>query len=100
MSKEIKRYMEECDACQRSRFCWQSPVSPFHIHNVLNRPWVMTSINMIKPLSESQGKDPILIIMDYFSKQLHMIPTSAKLTAEETAKLHRENVIYMAYPRK
>ena len=49
-------------------------------------------MDLIGPLPESQGRDAILVVVDRFSKQLHAIPTSTTLSAEDTARLLRDHV--------
>ena len=58
-------------------------------------------MDLIGPLPESQGKNAILVIVDRFSKQVHVIPTTVTLSAEETARLL--SIIYsdyMEYPKR
>ena len=40
----------------------------------------------------SQGFNVICIIVDHFSKQIHVIPINTKLTSERIAKIYWDNV--------
>ena len=106
MSREIWKYIEGCDTCQRSKPSRQSSTVPLHPHDTLNKPWDVVSMDLIGPLPESQGKNAILVIIDRFSKQIHAIPTTVMLSAGETAKLlrdkifHLQGISYTEYPRK
>ena len=49
-------------------------------------------MDLIGPLPESQGKDAILVVVDRFSKQMHAIPTSTSLNAEDMARLLKDHI--------
>ena len=40
----------------------------------------------------SQGFNAIYVIIDHFSKQIHIIPTNTKLTSEGIAKIYQDNI--------
>ena len=101
MSKEIKGYVEGCDACQRTKSSRQRAAAPLCPHDTPSGPWATVSMDLIGPLPESQGRDAILVVVDRFSKQMHAIPTSTTLNAEDTARLLRDNVFRLhGVPKK
>jgi len=38
VTKEVKRYMEECDACQRNKNCTEQPVGKLMPNLILEKP--------------------------------------------------------------
>ena len=40
----------------------------------------------------AQGYDSILVVVDWFTKMAHFVPTTEKTTAEGLARLFRDNV--------
>ena len=50
--------------------------------------WEIISINLIRELPMSQKFNTIYVIIDCFSKQIHVIPTNTELTSEEMAKIY------------
>ena len=64
MSREIKGYVEGCDACQRTKSSRQKAAAPLHPHDTPSGPWATISMDLIGPLPESQGKDAILVVVD------------------------------------
>ena len=43
-------------------------------------------------MPESKGYNAICVIVDWFSKQIHALPTTTKVTAEGIATLYRDQV--------
>ena len=63
-----------------------------HPHNTPAGPWQVISVNLIGELPESKGYNVICVIVDWFSKQIHALPTTTKVTAEGMATLYRDQV--------
>jgi transposase InsO family protein len=47
---------------------------------------------MIMKLPQSNGYDSILVVVDWFSKMSHLIPTNESITAVDIAKLYLDNI--------
>lgn len=77
---DIKKYVNGCEICQRTKAHHQKPKNPLHPNEVPSRPWEHTSVNLIGELPESQGYNTILVIMDQLSKMIILIPTNMELT--------------------
>ena len=95
MSREVKRYVQGCNMCQRTKVERRATAAPLQPHLIPGRPWSHISMDLIGPLPLSQGKDAILVVVDRFSKQMHAIPTITSLTAQGMAKLLRDNVFHL-----
>ncbi|XP_046751338.1 uncharacterized protein K02A2.6-like [Diprion similis] len=75
MTKDIIEFVSECKSCER--YLPNNTKEPLINHEILDRPFAKIASDMC----EHAGKN-YLIIFDYFSKWLEVIPTSGK-TADE-----------------
>ena len=73
--RDIRKYVEGCEECQRAKPIRQSPHNPLHPHDVPSEPWQVISVDLIGELPESQGYNAICVVVDRFSKQIHVVPT-------------------------
>lgn len=57
------------------------------------RPWTDIQVDFMSgfPVS-NEGHDSVAVVIDRFSKQFHVVPTSKTLTAPEFADMFIENV--------
>ena len=92
VTKEVKRYMEGCDQCQRMKNRAEMPAGKLRPNQVPERPWQHISVDFIMKLPISKGHDSILVVCDRFSKMSHFVATTEKTMAEELARLFRDNV--------
>ena len=63
-----------------------------HPHNTLARPWQVISVDLISELPEFKGYNAICVIVNQFSKQIHALSTTTKVTAEGIAVLYKNQV--------
>ena len=88
MSKDIRKHVKECDACQRTKASNQPPVGELRPLPIPQRPWQSIGMDYLGPVPVSKsGNDMILIAVDRLTKMAHFIPTTTKVTAKETAEL-------------
>jgi len=92
VTKEVKRYVEGCDQCQRMKNRAEMPVGKLRPNQVPERPWQHISVNFIMKLPVSKGHDSILVVCNRFSKMSHFVATTEKMTVEGLVKLFRDNV--------
>ena len=59
---------------------------------VLEKPWTHISVDFITKLPMVAGKDAILVVCDRLSKMTYFVATTEGITAEELARLFRDNV--------
>ena len=64
MSREVKKYVQGCDVCQRTKVERRASAAPLQPHLIPDRPWSHISMDLIGPLPTSQGKDAILVVVD------------------------------------
>jgi len=61
-------------------------------NSIPERPWTNISADFITKLPLAQRYDSILVVVDRLTKIVHFIPTTEKTSAEELARLFRDNV--------
>jgi len=87
VTKEVGRYVDGCDACQRYKNQSEVLVGKLMPNAILEKPWSHISTDFITKLPLVQGYDTILVVCDHFSKMAHFIATTEKTLAEGLAKL-------------
>jgi len=92
VTKEIKRYVERCDACQRNKNRTEQPAGKLMPNSIPEKPWMYISADFITKLPLAQSYDSILVVVDRLTKMVHFIPTTEKKSAEGLARLFRDNV--------
>jgi len=85
--KEIERYADGCDACQRYKNRSEVPAGKLMPNAIPEKPWSYISVDFITKLPLAQGYNTILVIYDCFSKIAYFIVTMEKTSAEGLAKL-------------
>ena len=81
-----------CNTCQRTKAYHERKHTPLNPNKIPSASWEVISVNLIEELLMSQGFNAIYIIIDYFSRQIHAIPTNTKLISEGIAKIYQDNV--------
>ena len=56
------------------------------------KPWAYISADFITKLPLAQGYDSILVVVDRLTKMVYFIPIIEKTSAEELARLFRDNM--------
>ena len=85
--KEMGRYVDRCDACQRYKNQSEAPAGKLMPNAIPEKPWSHVLVDFITKLPLAQGYDAILVVYDHFSKMAHFIATTEKTSAEGLAKL-------------
>jgi len=92
ITKEVKRYVEGCNACQHNKNHTEQPAGKLIPNSILEKPWTHISANFITKLPLAQGYDSILVVVDQLTKIVYFIPTTEKTLAEELVRLFKNNV--------
>jgi len=61
-------------------------------NSIPDKSWTHISADFITKLPLAQGYDSILVVVDWFTKMAHFVPTTEKTMAEGLARLFRDNV--------
>jgi len=92
MMKEVKRYVEGCDQCQRMKNRAERLAGKLKPNQIPEKPWQHILVDFITKLPVLKGHDLILVVCDRFSKMSYFVATTEKTTAEGLARLFRDNV--------
>ena len=76
------------DACQRTKTHHERKHTLLNLNKIPLTPWEIISVNLIRELLIFQEFNAICIIINHFSKQIHIIPTNTKLISERIAKIY------------
>jgi len=90
-NKDVEKYVEECDMCQRMKNRTELPAGKLKLSEVLEKPWTHLTVDFIMKLPVVAGKDTILVVCDRLSKITHFVATTeglARLFKDNMWKLH------------
>ena len=89
---DVGRYVRGCEQCQKNKIIRRPPLVPLNPLPIPEGPWQEISIDMIGPLPKSEGKDAIVVVVDRFSKMIHLIPTTTSLSSTGLAELYKSGI--------
>jgi hypothetical protein len=85
---DVVRYVRTCSSCQRNKSATAKPVGKLNPLPVPTQPWESVSMDFITELPEtSKGHNTMLVVVDRFSKMVHLAPCHSSLTASQAADL-------------
>ena len=93
MSRDVKRYTDTCDICQKSKPRRHAPVGMLQPIPIPSHPFEVVSMDFIPELPASGGFDNVLVIVDKLTKYAIFIPTTIEISKEDTARLFYKHVI-------
>ena len=79
VTREVKKYMEWCDVCQRNKNCTEQPAGKLIPNLIPDKAWTHILADFITKLPLAQGYDNILVVVDQFTKMAHFMPTRRRL---------------------
>ena len=88
----MKKYVEGYDICQRNKNCTKQPAGKLMPNLIPDKAWMHILVDFITKLPLAQGYNSILVVVDQFTKMVHFVPTTEKTTAEELARLFRDDI--------
>jgi hypothetical protein len=76
MSSDVRKHVQQCDACQRTKVSNQPPQGMLHPLPIPSRPWESIGMDFLGPLPMSKtGSDMVLGIIDRLTKMAHFVAT-------------------------
>jgi Integrase zinc binding domain len=92
IQSDIRKYVDGCENCHRTKAHHQKPRNPLHLNEVPSGPWEHISVDLIGELPESQGFNTILVIVVHFLKMIIMIPTKMELTTMRMTWIYGDQI--------
>ena len=92
VTRDVGRYVEECDGCQRMKNRTEKLVGKLKLSEVPEKPWTHLTVDFITKLLVVAGKDAILVVCNRLSKMTHFVATTEATSAEGLARLFRDNI--------
>ena len=92
VTKEVKKYIERYNACQRNKNHTKVPAGKLMPNVVPEKPWAYITVDFITKLPLAQGYDSILVVYNRLTKIAHFMPTTEKTLVEKVARLFQNNV--------
>ena len=93
MREYIKRYIKNCDTCQRTKVIRHAPYGMLQSTETPDRPWKSLAMDFITELPKSDGYDTILVVIDRLTKMSHFIPCRNNLDARQFAQLFLKEIV-------
>jgi len=90
--RDIGRYMKGCDLCQRMKNRMEEVAGKLKLSEIPEKPWTHLMVDFITKLLVVVGKDTILVVCDRLSKMAHFVAMMEGTSAEELARLYRDNI--------
>jgi len=92
ITRDVGRYMEGCDLCQRMKNRTEEVAGKSKLSEVPEKPWSHLTVDFITKLLIVAGKDTILVVCNQLSKITHFVATTKGTSAEGLARLFRDNM--------
>jgi len=89
--RDIERYVEGCDICQRMKNRTEEVAGKLKLSKVPKKPWTHLMVDFIIKLPLVTGKDAILVVCNRLSKITHFVATTEKTLVEGLARLFQDN---------
>ena len=92
VTKEVKKYIESYNACQRNKNCIEVPAGKLISNTVPEKSWSQITADFITKLLLAQGYNVILVVCNRMTKIAYFAPTIERTSVEGVAKLFQDNV--------
>ena len=89
----IETYVRNCASCQMNKWRTVKPAGLLQPLKPAEAPWLSISIDFVSGLPVSdQGNDMVLVVVDRFTKAVHLAPCKKTITAQQFALLMFQTV--------
>ena len=93
MRETIKRYVKNCDTCQRSKEVRHGRYGLLQPNEVPDQPWRSIAMDFITDLPDSDGYDTILVVIDHLTKMSLFISCKKDLDALQFTTLFMQHIV-------
>lgn len=92
MKTDLKKFIKECDVCQRIKFETSAPASFLQPLAIPPTAWADMSLDFVEGLPTSQGFEVILVMVYWLTKYAYSMPLSHPYTATKVAALYLQHI--------
>src|SRR6266481_866688 len=85
MGTDIELFCSSCIQCQTTKDTSKKPSGLLHSLPILNWPWQSIGMDFMGPLPMSSNYDYLLVVIDRLTSQVHLLPTTTRVTSKEVA---------------
>ena len=89
---DVAKFVRSCETCARNKINRHRRYGLLQPLDTPDRPWKSIEIDFLCGLPSSRGYTVIMVVVDRFSKMIHLIPFKKIPDAKETAKAFMENI--------
>jgi hypothetical protein len=92
---EVQQFIQSCVQCASNKSSNQAPAGLLQPLEVPQKRWEHVSLDFIGPLplTLQTQYDMIFVVVDKFSKMVHLLPCKSTITAAQTAQLFFREVV-------
>ena len=93
MGADIELFCSSCALCQTMKDSTQKPVGLLHSLPIPDRPWQSVGLDFMGPLPKSKGYDYLLVVIDRFTLQVHLLPMTTCATPKAVTWLFFTEIV-------
>src|SRR6266481_1805550 len=93
MGTDIDQYCSSCGLCQVTKDSNQQPSGLLHSLPIPNRPWQSIGMDFMGLLPLSNNYDYLLVVIDHFTLQVHLLPTTTHATSKGVAWIFLKEIV-------
>ena len=82
MGAEIELFCSSCTLCQTTKDSMQKPAGLLHSLPIPYWPWQSVGLDFMGPLPKSKGYDYLLVVINRFMLQVHLLPMTTRATVK------------------
>jgi len=92
MQDDVTKFVNSCECCARNKINRHRKYGFLQPLETPDRPWKSIEVDFLCGLPDSKGYTVIMVVVDRFSKMIHLIPFKQIPDAKQTAKAFMNNV--------
>ena len=93
MERDVRAFVRSCEMCQRNKASNQQAAGLLQPLPTPSRRWEQVSLDLITSLpSTPRQHSAILVIVDRFTKRIHISPTHDEVTAPQVARIYFDTI--------
>jgi hypothetical protein len=92
--RDVMDYVRSCVSCAQNKASNANASDLLHPLPIPARRWETITMDFVGPMPKtSKGNDFLLVVVDKFSKTVHLVPCTQEVTASEVAQLVYDQVV-------